>query len=96
MPQMDVVRRGAQIYGEVLGYGSTADAFRVTDQHPDGRGAIGCMSRAIASAGIDPSQIDYVNAHGTSTSVNDRVETKACKEVFGETPLCHQFPAPKA
>ena len=78
--------RGAQIYGEILGYGSTADAFRVTDQHPDGRGAIGCMSHAIASAGIDPSQIDYVNAHGTSTSVNDRVETKACKEVFGETP----------
>ena len=76
--------RGAQIYGEILGYGSTADAYRVTDQHPDGRGAVGCMTRAIKNAGIDPSDIDYVNAHGTSTPVNDKVETKSCKNVFGE------------
>ncbi len=76
--------RGAVIHGEVLGYGSTADAFRITDIHPDGRGAIGCMRMAIADAGLQPEQIDYVNAHGTSTTVNDKVETKACREVFGE------------
>jgi 3-oxoacyl-[acyl-carrier-protein] synthase II len=77
-------RRGAPIYGEVLGYGSTADAYRITDIHPEGRGAIGCMRRAIADAGLDPSDIGYVNAHGTSTTVNDRVETIACKAVFGD------------
>jgi 3-oxoacyl-[acyl-carrier-protein] synthase II len=77
-------RRGAPIYGEVLGYGSTADAYRITDIHPEGRGAIGCMRRAIADAGINPSDIGYVNAHGTSTTVNDRVETIACKAVFGD------------
>jgi 3-oxoacyl-[acyl-carrier-protein] synthase II len=77
-------RRGAQIYGEVLGYGSTADAYRITDIHPDGRGAIGCMRMAIEDAGLTPADIDYVNAHGTSTTVNDKVETKSCKEVFGD------------
>jgi 3-oxoacyl-[acyl-carrier-protein] synthase II len=76
-------RRGAPILGELLGYGTTADAYRITDIHPEGRGAIACMRMAIADAGLDPSQIDYVNAHGTSTSVNDRVETVACKAVFG-------------
>ncbi len=76
--------RGAHIYGEILGYGSTADAYRITDIHPDGRGAIGCMRMAIKDAGLQPSDIDYVNAHGTSTTVNDKVETKACREVFGE------------
>ena len=76
--------RGAQIWGEILGYGSTADAYRVTDIHPDGRGAIGCMRMALEDAGVAPEQIDYVNAHGTSTTVNDKVETKACREVFGE------------
>ncbi|MCA9219570.1 MAG: beta-ketoacyl-[acyl-carrier-protein] synthase family protein [Planctomycetales bacterium] len=77
-------RRGARIYGEVLGYGSTADAYRITDIHPEGRGAIACMRMALRDAGLDPTQIHYVNAHGTSTSVNDRVETVACKQVFGE------------
>lgn len=77
-------RRGAAIFGEVLGYGSTADAYRITDIHPEGRGAIGCMNQAIADAGLSADQIGYVNAHGTSTSVNDRVETVACKSVFGE------------
>lgn len=76
--------RGAQILGEVMGYGTTADAYRITDIHPEGRGAIGCMRMAIQDAGITPEQVDYVNAHGTSTSVNDRVETRACKQVFGE------------
>ena len=79
-------QRGAEIYGEVLGYGSTADAYRVTDIHPEGRGAIACMKMAIAQAGLEPSDIDYVNAHGTSTLVNDRTETHACREVFGENP----------
>jgi 3-oxoacyl-[acyl-carrier-protein] synthase II len=77
-------RRGAHIYGEILGYGSTADAYRITDIHPDGRGAIGCMRMAIRDAGLTPAEIDYVNAHGTSTTVNDKVETRACWEVFGE------------
>lgn len=76
--------RGANILGEIVGYGSTADAYRVTDIHPDGRGAIGCMRMALEDAGIAPEQVDYVNAHGTSTTVNDKVETKACREVFGE------------
>ena len=79
--------RGAQIWGEIVGYGSTADAYRVTDIHPDGRGAIGCMKMALEDAGVAPEQIDYVNAHGTSTTVNDKVETKACREVFGEHAL---------
>jgi 3-oxoacyl-[acyl-carrier-protein] synthase II len=76
-------RRGAPIWGEIAGYGSTADAYRITDIHPEGRGAIGCMRAALDDARLNPEQIDYVNAHGTSTSVNDRVETRACKEVFG-------------
>lgn len=76
-------RRGAKIYGEVIGYGCSADAYRITDIHPEGRGAIACMSAAIKDAGISPDQVGYVNAHGTSTSVNDRVETVACKAIFG-------------
>ena len=80
-------RRGAHIYGEMLGYGSTADAYRITDIHPEGRGAIGCMRMAIQDASLQPSDIDYVNAHGTSTTVNDKVETRACREVFGEAAM---------
>jgi len=83
-------RRGAQIFGEILGYGSTADAYRITDIHPEGRGAIGCMQMALEDAQLSPDKIDYVNAHGTSTTVNDRVETVACKNVFGER--AHQVP----
>ena len=77
-------RRGAHIWGEIVGYGSTADAYRITDIHPEGRGAIGCMNMALQDAGLNPEQIGYVNAHGTSTQVNDRVETRACRQVFGE------------
>ena len=77
-------RRGAPILGELLGYGTTADAYRITDIHPEGRGAIACMRGALDDAGLAPEQIGYVNAHGTSTQVNDRVETRACKAVFGE------------
>jgi 3-oxoacyl-[acyl-carrier-protein] synthase II len=77
-------RRGATIHGEVLGYGSTADAYRITDTHPEGRGAAACIRMALADAGLDSDRIDYVNAHGTSTDVNDRVESLALKHVFGE------------
>jgi len=77
-------KRGAPIYGEVLGYGTTADAYRITDIPPDGHGGIAAMRMAIADAGLQPTQIGYVNAHGTSTLVNDKVETLACKQVFGE------------
>lgn len=77
-------KRGAQIYGEVVGYGTTADAYRITDIPPDGHGGIAAMRMAISDAGLNNDQIGYVNAHGTSTTVNDKVETRACKEVFGE------------
>jgi 3-oxoacyl-[acyl-carrier-protein] synthase II len=77
-------KRGAKIYGEIMGYGTTADAYRITDIHPEGRGAISCMKMAISDAGLNPADIQYVNAHGTSTAVNDRVESLACKVVFGD------------
>ena len=76
-------KRGAHIWGEIVGYGSTADAYRITDIHPEGRGAIGCMRMALKDARLNPDQINYVNAHGTSTTVNDKVETRACRQVFG-------------
>ncbi len=77
-------RRGAQIYGEITGYGSTADAYRITDTHPEGRGAAKCIQLALADARVNPEDIGYINAHGTSTSVNDRVETLAIKKALGE------------
>jgi 3-oxoacyl-[acyl-carrier-protein] synthase II len=77
-------KRGAKILGEVIGYGSTADAYRLTDAHPEGRGAIKAMRGALGDAGIGPKEINYINAHGTSTEVNDKVETKAIREVFGK------------
>jgi 3-oxoacyl-[acyl-carrier-protein] synthase II len=77
-------RRKAHIYAEITGYGLSADAFRITDSHPEGRGAIACMADAIRDAGLRPEDIGYINAHGTSTQVNDRVETLAIKKVFGE------------
>jgi 3-oxoacyl-[acyl-carrier-protein] synthase II len=85
LEELEVARkRGATIHGEILGYGSTADAYRITDIHPEGRGAIGCMRQAIQDAGLNASDIGYVNAHGTSTTVNDKTETMACKSVFGD------------
>ncbi len=78
-------RRGAAIHGEVVGYGSTADAFRITDSHDEGRGAIACMREALADARLNPEDVDYINAHGTSTAVNDSIETLAIKRTFGET-----------
>jgi 3-oxoacyl-[acyl-carrier-protein] synthase II len=77
-------RRGARIHGELIGYGSTADAYRITDTHPEGRGASSCIRLALTDAGLGIHDIDYINAHGTSTSVNDRVETLAIKTVFGD------------
>jgi 3-oxoacyl-[acyl-carrier-protein] synthase II len=77
-------RRGACIFAELTGYGSTADAFRVTDSHPEGRGATACISEAIKDSGLNPSDIGYINAHGTSTQVNDQAETVAIKKVFGD------------
>ncbi len=76
--------RGAKIYGELSGFGSTADAFRITDTHPEGRGAISCIKMALADAQVNPEDIDYINAHGTSTSVGDVAETRTIKSVFGE------------
>lgn len=76
--------RGARIYAEMVGYGRSADAFHVVEPHPEGRGASQAMRRAIADAGISPGDIDYINAHGTSTQKGDLVETIAIKDVFGE------------
>lgn len=77
-------KRGARIYGEMIGYGCTSDAYRITDIHPEGRGAASCMTMALQNAGIAPEDVDYINAHGTSTSLNDRVETLAIKKAFGD------------
>lgn len=75
--------RGAPLVAELAGYGTSCDAYRITDEAPDGRGAILAMRRALADAGLDATDVDYVNAHGTSTPMNDRVETAAIKAVFG-------------
>jgi 3-oxoacyl-[acyl-carrier-protein] synthase II len=76
--------RGVPILGEVLGYGVSADAYRITDTHPKGLGAILAMKGAVADASLSANEIDYINAHGTSTAQNDLTETIAIKEVFGE------------
>lgn len=76
--------RGATVLAEVIGFGSSADAFRITDQDPEGDGAAAAMRMALEDAGLRPEQIDYVNAHGTGTKQNDAVETKAVKQAFGE------------
>jgi 3-oxoacyl-[acyl-carrier-protein] synthase II len=77
-------KRGAKILAEVVGYGSTADAFRITDQDPDGRGAVLAMTEALRDANLTPAAIDYINAHGTGTKENDSNETTAIKTVFGD------------
>ncbi|MBS7338002.1 MAG: beta-ketoacyl-ACP synthase II [Thermoguttaceae bacterium] len=82
--------RGAKIYGEIAGYGVTSDAYRITDTHPEGRGAISCMKLALEDAGLEPKDVDYINAHGTSTGVNDRVESLSIREVFGK--YAYQIP----
>ena len=77
-------RRGARIYAELIGYGMSADAYHMTAPSEDGRGAARCMVNALRNAGLNPDQIDYINAHGTSTPAGDVVETMAIKQVFGD------------
>ena len=78
--------RGAKIYAEVLGYGATSDAYHMTAPHPEGEGSTNAMRFALEEGGILPEQVNYINAHGTSTVYNDKTETMAIKKVFGEKP----------
>jgi 3-oxoacyl-[acyl-carrier-protein] synthase II len=75
--------RGARIYAQVAGYGATADAYHITAPDEDGRGAARAMALALEDAGLMPEAVDYINAHGTSTQLNDRIETRAIRQVFG-------------
>jgi 3-oxoacyl-[acyl-carrier-protein] synthase II len=77
--------RGAKIYAEVVGYGMSSDAFHITQPSENGDGAIRVMKNAISDAGVQPHEIDYINAHGTSTHYNDKLETMAIKRVFGDS-----------
>ena len=78
-------KRNAKIYGEVIGFGATTDAFHITSPCPDGECGAKAMTRALESANISPEQVDYINAHGTSTHLNDSTETMAIKTAFGES-----------
>jgi len=78
------LERGAHIYAEVCGYGMTGDGYHMTSPPPDGEGAARCMKSALQDAGITSGRVDYINAHGTSTQVNDLYETRAIKSVFGD------------
>ena len=78
-------RRGAKIYAEVVGYGMSSDAFHITQPSEDGDGAVRVMTMALQDAGVAPHQVDYINAHGTSTYYNDKLETMAIKRVFGDS-----------
>lgn len=78
------VARGANIYAEIVGYGANCDAHHITAPHPEGEGGAACMTLALQDAGMKPEEIDYINAHGTSTHMNDSCETKAIHKAFGE------------
>ena len=84
------LRRGAEIWGELTGYGSAQDAYRITDARPDGRGTASAIRRALDDARLNPDDIDYINAHGTGTVLNDKIETLAIKQVFG--PQAYNIP----
>ncbi len=84
LEELEMARaRGARIYAEVVGYGQSSDAYHIAAPPEDGAGAVRCMNMALKNAAMDPSDIDYINAHGTSTPLNDRCETAAIKSVFG-------------
>jgi len=83
-------KRGAKIYAEMVGYGMSSDAFHITQPSEDGDGAVRVMMNAIKDAGIEPHEVDYINAHGTSTHYNDKLETMAIKRVFGDS--AHSIP----
>lgn len=80
--ESSALARGAHVYGEVAGFGSSLDAYQVTARHPQGGGSVLAMQRALADAGVAPSEVGYVSAHGTSTPLSDAAETAAIKEVF--------------
>ena len=84
----EALKRGATIYGEVVGYGATTDAYHMTQPHPEALGAYMAMKKALEEASIDPSEVSYINAHGTSTPMNDRLESMAVMNLFGDkTPV---------
>lgn len=78
------LKRGAKIYAEIIGYGASGDAYHITAPAEDGNGAVRAMEMALNDANIRPEEVDYINAHGTSTQMNDKIETKAIKQVFGD------------
>lgn len=88
----DAVARGARVYAEIAGYGASFDAHAISEPHPDGRGAVQAMARALADARVDAADVDCINAHGTGTPKNDPVETLAIKRLLGEraysVPVC--------
>jgi 3-oxoacyl-[acyl-carrier-protein] synthase II len=85
LEELDYARkRGAPVYGEIIGYGENGDAYHIASPPPEGTGAAQCMNLALEDACLDPTEVDYINAHGTGTLYNDRAETQAVKQVFGE------------